>query len=436
VAVVEIVDVIVYKRTSERLYGHYLDKPMVESQIEVYAIDIEGWVLGRSSQDVTAVEVVHEGNVVQRARINVHRPDVAVAYPGVPEAEHSGFRITVGVLSMEPEIQLFVQAVLQDESRVTVGVVLARRHPLHSSFQPKIQPLILTNLGRSGSTWLTRLLGQHPQIVTYRSFEYEPRVASYWMEVLRSLSDPASYLQSVLAEVQDRFWWLGNNRVSSFPLMVPDPVMLWLGRHSVEELAAFCQNMIETFYIQVAVMQGQSTPNYFAERYYGTSAFARMIMWELYPQTREIFLVRDLRDMLCSMFAFNRKTGITMFGREQVSDDQGFVYRVGEAYRGLLQSWKERSHKAYFLKYEDLIRDPEEALTSILDYLELDSSTVTVQHTLRAATEREPEIQQRHKTSPNEGASIGRWRRDLDPSLQAVCQEAFGDVLQEFGYAE
>ena len=151
-AVVEVVDVIVYKRTSERLYGHYLDKPVAESQIEVYAIDIEGWVLGRSSQDVTAVEVVHKGNVVHRARINVHRPDVAVAYPGVPKAEHSGFRITVGVLSMEPEIQLFVQAVLQDESRVTVGVVQAHRHLLHSSFQPKIQPLILTNLGRSGST--------------------------------------------------------------------------------------------------------------------------------------------------------------------------------------------------------------------------------------------------------------------------------------------
>ena len=30
----------------------------------------------------------------------------------------------------------------------------------------------------------------------------------------------------------------------------------------------------------------------------------------------------------------------------------------------------------------------------------------------------------------------GCWQRELDPSLQAVCQEAFDDILKEFGYAE
>jgi hypothetical protein len=44
------------------------------------------------------------------------------------------------------------------------------------------------------------------------------------------------------------------------------------------------------------------------------------------------------------------------------------------------------------------------------------------------------ELQHQHQTSADLNASIGRWRRDLGTALQAVCQEAFGDVLAGFGY--
>ena len=35
---------------------------------------------------------------------------------------------------------------------------------------------------------------------------------------------------------------------------------------------------------------------------------------ELYPDAREVFLVRDFRDMVASIFAFNRKRGVRGFG--------------------------------------------------------------------------------------------------------------------------
>jgi hypothetical protein len=54
---------------------------------------------------------------------------------------------------------------------------------------------------------------------------------------------------------------------------------------------------------------------------------------------------------------------------------------------------------------------------------------------IRRASEETPGMR-KHKTSPDPESSIGRWRYELDPSLQAVCQEAFGDVLKEFGYEE
>ena len=39
-------------------------------------------------------------------------------------------------------------------------------------------------------------------------------------------------------------------------------------------------------------------------------------MRQLYPRAREIFLVRDPRDTLASMLAFNARRGFVDFGRD------------------------------------------------------------------------------------------------------------------------
>jgi hypothetical protein len=135
------------------------------------------------------------------------------------------------------------------------------------------------------------------------------------------------------------------------------------------------------------------------------------------------------------MFAFREKTGTRiLFGYDEASDDNRFAHQLGAHYRNLLNNWQERSNEAYLLRYEDLILNPEETLAAFLDYLELDSRVPTVQHVLQTATEIATEYLSWHQTSASQRKSIERWRRDLSPSLQAVCQQAFGDVLKEFGY--
>jgi hypothetical protein len=39
-----------------------------------------------------------------------------------------------------------------------------------------------------------------------------------------------------------------------------------------------------------------------------------------------------------------------------------------------------------------------------------------------------------HRTSRSPVESIGRWRRELSTELQRAGEEAFGDLLAEFGY--
>jgi glycosyltransferase involved in cell wall biosynthesis len=81
-----------------------------------------GWVLGKSSPAV-AVEVLSEGAVVRRLSLNARRPDIAEAFPHVPGAENSGFKATISALGTTRELELSLQAVLKDQSRVPLGVI-------------------------------------------------------------------------------------------------------------------------------------------------------------------------------------------------------------------------------------------------------------------------------------------------------------------------
>jgi hypothetical protein len=422
---------------SALLWGCNIELPVRESQTEVYAIDVEGWAVGRDSPAV-AVELVNEEAIVRRVPIDIYHPALADRYPNVPNAGNSGFRATVNVLGLTPKFELSVRVVLQDENRIPIGLIKARRHSLRSDFQPKLQPIIVTTLGRTGSTWLMRLLGQHRRILTYRPFEYEPRVGAYWMQVLKTLSEPASYLQTLNTNLSNEHWWLGSESHPSELAIPADPkVHQWLGRNSIEALMAFCQIRIEEFYEQVAAIQGRTEAVYFAEKYSSEGFFTsiRTMIQEIYPHSREVLLVRDFRDMVCSILAYNTKQKFVAFGRENVSSDEEFVERVRLHALALLRNYESRSSRVYLLRYEDLVLRQAETLGSVLEYLDLDPAPSTVECMIRRASEETSRMKE-HRTSPDPQQSIGRWRRDLDPSLQTVCQEAFGDILREFDYEE
>ena len=123
---VEVLEVSLSKLDHGRLWGRYLDYPKPQIRTEAHALQVVGWVLGKDSP-ATAAELVHEGRVLERVPLNHPRPDIAEAFPDVPGAENSGFRTTVSVSGAASKIVLQVQAVLQDESRVPLAEIHARR---------------------------------------------------------------------------------------------------------------------------------------------------------------------------------------------------------------------------------------------------------------------------------------------------------------------
>jgi hypothetical protein len=419
--------------SEQRLWGCRIDAPVVGGRTNTYALDIAGWVLGRSLP-VTDVEIVSKNTVLRRVPLDVPRPDIAAAFSEVPGAERSGFRTSLGLLNGDQQFDYLVRAVLRDDSRVVVGTIRGQREPLRSDFRPTLQPLMVTGLGRTGTTWLMRLLSEHPGIVVHKRYPYEFRPARYWMHMLRVLCEPANHLQSAnLNDFHTSRWFVGHNPFYSPPVTNDPDLHHWFGRVYAEQLATFCQRSVEDCYQVVATSQHQPDPVYFAEKYAPDRTPG--LMWELYLKAREVILVRDFRDVVCSMLAYNSKRGYLAFGRDNVSSDEEFIKKVGMSASTLLRSYKQRSRQAHLVRYEDLILHPVESLENLLEYLGLDSAESAVEGMIRRASEESSDMRQ-HLTSSAPEKSIGRWRRDLDSSLQAVCQEALGEVLKEFGYEQ
>jgi hypothetical protein len=430
-ALVEIEDVKLGAPQPGKIQAFALDAPRIGGR-NVYDIELAGWVLG-DGQLVQEIEIHHDGAVIRRTPLDQQRPDVARDYPDSPGSGTSGFRTSVSVIGLEPEVTIQLRAVLADGTRSRLGSVSIRHEPVHSRFEPRLQPLMLTTMGRAGTTWTMRLFSEHPEIVVHRWHPYELRVARYWWHMLKTLTEPRDPYHSAQADhFQTNKQWIGYNPFYPEPISVTPGLDEWMGRDYVEDLARFCQHSAEETYLRIAAGQGQSNAHYMAEKHRADNL--PWLVWELYPKAKEIFLVRDFRDVYSSMLAFNQKFGHRAFGPAHIETDADFAtFLRNGTIRNLSRSWPKRQDRAHLVRYEDLILHPRETLYGVLTYLELDASDATLDGMIARASAENPEMS-RHLTSSDVSTSLGRWKSSLSPELQSVASNTFGDVLQQFGY--
>ena len=181
-------------------------------------------------------------------------------------------------------------------------------------------------------------------------------------------------------------WSIGSNPYADDRVYEQPPLAEWLAGDYVERLAAFCQQTIDDWYGKLAEMQAQPDALYFAEKHMWPDYLAPLT-WELYPEAKELFLVRDFRDMALSILAFDRKRGFAGFGRPEGVTDIEYVRGVlRELTLGLTAAWRERGEHAHLLRYEDLAGDPGGSLTALFGYLGIDASATTVESVIAHGT--------------------------------------------------
>jgi hypothetical protein len=409
-----------------------IDRPSLERGIGVarddWSLDLRGWAVGGAAP-VAEVEFSVGSVPLRRAPCNAARPALAAERPDLRGAGTSGFYATLSALDLPQEFELRLDAMLPDGGRAAIGVVRGRRTPLTTSFSARLQPLMVTGPGRAGSTIFVQMLAGHPSIAAHPPFDEEPRVATYWIEVLRALARPESWLRQISpAGDLGGDWWLGRRDPVPRRLR-SESLQEWLAGQAVEDVAAFAQSRIEAVYERIEAEQGRSGATYFAEKL--RNDIVPDLMWELYPQAREVVLVRDPRDVLTSIRAATRKRG----ARPLPADPERWV---GEEFTGrilaVLDSWRRRGERTHLVRYEDLMMQPRETLAGVAGYLGLGTGDDAIDPMIDSAGRRLPGMEE-HRTTSDSASSIGRWRRDLEPELAEACERAVGPALEAWGYA-
>jgi hypothetical protein len=149
---------------------------------------------------------------------------------------------------------------------------------------------------------------------------------------------------------------------------------------------------------------------------------------EHFPEARIVHVVRDGRDVVCSMRQHPdrrwvdgievkelRPQPVDTYMRRWVRDTEAGIGRRGDA-------------RYLEVRYEDLVADPERVMRELLEALDEPWMPEIL-------VERTPSGGKRaHANSRITSTSVGRWREDLDTSEQQQVHAIGGALLERLGY--
>src|SRR5215207_8817948 len=178
-----------------------IDAPRDGGMSQAWAVRVRGHLLSETgpAQEIAAVA---PGSVLAMAITGLPTPEVAARRPDVRGAEACGFTLLIDTLGLPQRFEFRLRAALSDGSRVKVAAIAGERRELTTAYAPRLQPLLVTSLGRMGTTLLMRMLSAHPGVVVYARPPYEARGGKYWLHVLKTLAAPADASKRVGAPME------------------------------------------------------------------------------------------------------------------------------------------------------------------------------------------------------------------------------------------
>ncbi|MET0050112.1 MAG: sulfotransferase [Candidatus Thiodiazotropha sp.] len=363
---------------------------------------------------------------IHRCPVSVDRPDVVDHYQDPAISPQCGFSTQLMELGLPKHAELSLHAITDSQDEIPFLKLNLERTVSHTDFIPNLRPIIVSTLGRTGSTWLMQLLSKHPDIVVADQHPYETFALEFWLHlVAQQLISPETRLSPV-----------DQRRFHRDFLDQPER-KAWFDQDYHRQVLRFCQQSIESYYQSVAATQNRGSAGYFAEKIPYFSGDGNMT-WrqlgaavrELYPDALEIVLVRDFRDMILSALHFGAQgKSPEEVEREKPTAYLNVVKEVSEfsAYYQLNRS------NTLLVRYEDLMLDTHATLGSIFKALGISSDNKI----LNRITCNKHEVAAEHKqhiTSKSITQSVQRWRSELAPQQQERYTEMFEQELRLFGY--
>jgi hypothetical protein len=265
--------------------------------------------------------------------------------------------------------------------------------------------------GRVGSTLLLQLLATSDEVTLERGYpEGERRYLSYCIRVAEWVATP-----------WDPLIHPGVTELLFGPAERAGPIPF---TPSLVEPGALSRLMLTGMWAAVSQELRRTSPTarYYAEKLVRDGG---MLVDSAIP-LRLIDLVRDPRDVICSIRAFTR--GGAVFGRtEHQSDDEYLEQKIADYLNRLrAMSATPANVDRMILRYEDLVHDLDRWAYHLGAWLglQLDAGSV-----LAGQAER-----RHHMTSASVDESVGRWRRELPAGQARRIWDVLGPELEPLGY--
>jgi len=280
------------------------------------------------------------------------------------------------------------------------------------SEEAELTPVLVRLLeGRVGSTVMMQLLGTSPAIAFDRVYAFQNSYLTYFVRLISQME------RQEVAGPQIAEWVYGSDLpVGPLPFK-PELV-------GASDLARASLRAVWSAFSRSVQARATSPVSWYAEKYWGR--LAPVLEAGLTPVV--IDMVRDPRDVVASIRAFNAKLDMKLFGRAQAADDD-------EHLRRLTMNMVLRLHEMeaplpvprLLVRYEDLVSDlrGQASDVSALLGVELDPQAVTAAQSSMS----------RHITAPSVATSVGRWRADLSQDEVATIERRLGKQMTRLGYA-
>jgi hypothetical protein len=296
-----------------------------------------------------------------------------------------------------------------------------------------LQTLLVDYFTRDGSTLMMRLLASSPQIAVGGGYPYETKYFAYlfrWSHLIEKTEWPR------------QVWNPGGlatlSQEKQMPLMGAPP---WKERELFDPAAGdelFSEYAFRTLWEEFSRRATAQTRDrhkrpdadvrYYAEKHLSTW---QVDMSEV-PPVSLIAVLRDPRDTYVSIASFAKK-------REKAGRKRSMGQQPGESHDAWLKRhlarqrdrlrWLRKAIESGdmpVVRYEDMVLNLDQEARRLEEILgvELDPAAVAADEKMRAT----------HVSASTPEASVGRWRRELDPELVKRFNDELGSELEALGF--